>query len=191
MASFYAKNEVIVTTDASGLEGYPEEIVSDNGPQLISHEFEELLRIRNIKLTFSAVNHPEGNSEVEQFNRILGETVQTGYGLFVLEEERRSTAGALYTCGPGTYKIPGFGNIPVQLNVTLLKGASNPRAVYSSKAIGEPPLFLAASVFFAIRHAIAAARADVGLNNFFQLNSPATAEKIRMACADQFTKRVQ
>ncbi|KAI0224323.1 Xanthine dehydrogenase/oxidase, partial [Lamellibrachia satsuma] len=112
-----------------------------------------------------------------------------GYGLFMLEEERRSMAGALYTCGPGTYKIPGFGDIPVQLNVTLLKGASNPRAVYSSKAIGEPPLFLAASVFFAIRHAIAAARADVGLNNFFQLNSPATAEKIRMACADQFTKQ--
>ncbi|KAI0235299.1 Xanthine dehydrogenase/oxidase [Lamellibrachia satsuma] len=114
-----------------------------------------------------------------------------GYGLFVLEEERRSMAGALYTCGPGTYKIPGFGDIPVQLNVTLLKGASNPRAVYSSKAIGEPPLFLAASVFFAIRHAIAVARADVGLNNFFQLNSPATAEKIRMACVDQFTKPVQ
>ncbi|KAI0235298.1 Xanthine dehydrogenase/oxidase [Lamellibrachia satsuma] len=112
-----------------------------------------------------------------------------GYGLFMLEEERRSTAGALYTCGPGTYKIPGFGDIPVQLNVTLLKGASNPRAVYSSKAIGEPPLFLAATVFFAIRHAIAAARADVGLSNFFQLNSPATAEKIRMACVDQFTKQ--
>ena len=36
-------------------EGYPEEIVSDNGPQLISHEFEEFLRIRNIKHTFSAV----------------------------------------------------------------------------------------------------------------------------------------
>ena len=59
------------------------------------------------------------------------------------------------------------------------------------QAIGEPPLFLAASVFFAFRHAIAAARADVGLNNFFQLNSPATAEKIRMACVDQFTKQVQ
>ncbi|KAK2191208.1 hypothetical protein NP493_57g06070 [Ridgeia piscesae] len=112
-----------------------------------------------------------------------------GYGLFLLEEERRSPSGGLYTTGPGTYKIPGFSDIPVQLNVTLLKGSSNPRAVYSSKAIGEPPLFLAASIFFAIRHAIAAARADVGLNDFFQLDSPATAEKIRMACIDQFTKQ--
>ena len=36
-------------------------------------------------------------------------------------------------------------------NVALLRGASNPRAVYSSKAVGEPPLFLAASVFFAVK----------------------------------------
>ncbi|KAI0219543.1 Xanthine dehydrogenase/oxidase [Lamellibrachia satsuma] len=112
-----------------------------------------------------------------------------GYGLFVLEEVRRSPTGVVYTDGMSTYKIPSFTDIPVQLNVSLLKGASNPRAVYSSKAIGEPPLFLAASVFFAIRHAIAAARADVGLNDSFQLNSPATAEKIRMACVDQFTKQ--
>ena len=33
----------------------------------------------------------------------------------------------------------------------MLRGASNPRAVYSSKAVGEPPLFLAASVFWAIK----------------------------------------
>ena len=59
------------------------------------------------------------------------------------------------------------------------------------QAIGEPPLFLATSVFFGIRHAIAAARSDVGQNDYFRLDSPATAEKIRMACSDQFTKRVR
>ena len=31
------------------------------------------------------------------------------------------------------YKIPGFGDIPIEFNVSLLKGASNPKAVYSSK----------------------------------------------------------
>ncbi|KAI0224327.1 Xanthine dehydrogenase/oxidase [Lamellibrachia satsuma] len=121
---------------------------------------------------------------VIDIGQIEGGFIQ-GYGLFVLEEVRRSPTGILYTDGPSTYKIPSFTDIPVQLNVSLLKGASNPRAVYSSKGIGEPPLFLAASVFFAIRHAIAAAR----LNDSFQLNSPATAEKIRMACVDQFTKQ--
>ena len=57
--------------------------------------------------------------------------------MFTLEEERRSQAGSLLTCGPGTYKIPGFADIPVEMNVTLLKGASNPKAVYSSKVSYE------------------------------------------------------
>ena len=38
-----------------------------------------------------------------------------------------------------------------EFNVSLLRGAPNPRAVYSSKAVGEPPLFLASSVFLAVK----------------------------------------
>jgi xanthine dehydrogenase/oxidase len=56
-----------------------------------------------------------------------------GYGLFVLEELVYSPTGTNYTRGPGTYKLPGFGDIPGEFNVSLLKGVSNPRAVYSSK----------------------------------------------------------
>lgn len=56
-----------------------------------------------------------------------------GYGLFVLEEMVYSPDGDIFTKGPSTYKIPGFGNIPGEFNVSLLKGASNPRAVFSSK----------------------------------------------------------
>ncbi|XP_033118512.1 uncharacterized protein K02A2.6-like [Anneissia japonica] len=58
-------------------EGYPEELVSDNGTQLTSQEFETFLQKRNIKHRFSAVYHPEGNSTVERFHRILNETIQT------------------------------------------------------------------------------------------------------------------
>jgi len=58
------------------------------------------------------------------------------------------------------------------------------------QAIGEPPLFLSASVFFAAKEAIAAARADAGLHGNFRLDSPATPERIRMACEDQFTQKV-
>lgn len=72
----------------------------------------------------------------------------------------------------GTYKIPGFADIPAEFNVSLLKGSTNPRAVYSSKAVGEPPLFLASSIFFAIREAIKDARRDEGLAEEFQLISP-------------------
>ncbi|KAK3093911.1 hypothetical protein FSP39_021700 [Pinctada imbricata] len=111
-----------------------------------------------------------------------------GYGLMMLELQKVSPDGFLFTRGPGNYKIPGFGDIPVEFNVSLLKGSVNKRAVYSSKAIGEPPLFLSASVYFAAKDAISSARSDAGLDGYFQLKSPATPERIRMACQDQFTE---
>eukprot|EP00090_Calanus_glacialis_P022255 TRINITY_DN34353_c0_g1_i1.p1 TRINITY_DN34353_c0_g1~~TRINITY_DN34353_c0_g1_i1.p1 ORF type:complete len:1353 (-),score=369.93 TRINITY_DN34353_c0_g1_i1:172-4230(-) len=113
-----------------------------------------------------------------------------GYGMFVMEQIIHSPDGVLLTRGPGAYKIPSFNDVPSQFNVCLLRGASNPRAVYSSKAVGEPPLFLAASVFFAIKNAIRSARQDAGASPNFHLDSPATAERIRLGCEDNFLKQV-
>lgn len=62
------------------------------------------------------------------------------------------------------------------------------KAIHSSKAVGEPPFFLASSVFFAIKDAIIAARAESGHTGWFPLDSPATPERIRMACLDEFTE---
>uniref|UniRef100_A0A8C1N6W6 Xanthine dehydrogenase n=1 Tax=Cyprinus carpio TaxID=7962 RepID=A0A8C1N6W6_CYPCA len=111
-----------------------------------------------------------------------------GLGLFTLEELRYSPDGYLYTRGPGMYKIPAFGDIPIELKVSLLRDAPNEKAIFSSKAVGEPPLFLAASVFYAIKDAITAARAESNLTGPFRLDSPATPERIRNACEDKFTK---
>eukprot|EP00794_Sanderia_malayensis_P018318 gene18318-biopygen12265 len=113
-----------------------------------------------------------------------------GYGLFMMEQLVHSPSGVLLTRGPGAYKIPSFNDVPTEFNVSLLKGSLNPHAVYSSKAIGEPPLFLASSVFFAAKDAIIAARDERGLSSLFQLDAPATCERIRMACEDEFTQRV-
>ena len=113
-----------------------------------------------------------------------------GYGLFVMEQHIHSPDGALLTKGPGVYKIPSFNDVPSKFNVSLLRGASNPRAIYSSKAVGEPPLFLAASVFFAIKNAIRSARKEAGVSLDFHLDSPATAERIRLACEDNFVQQV-
>ena len=105
--------------------------------------------------------------------------------------------GQCFTRGPGTYKIPSFNDVPVDLRVTLIGDAANPKAVHSSKAIGEPPFFTASSVFFATREAIAAARVDHAGDGdgdgaaFFMVNSPLTAERIRMACGDSISKRTQ
>merc|ERR1719348_1307442 len=113
-----------------------------------------------------------------------------GYGLFVMEQLLHSPDGALLTRGPGAYKIPSFNDVPSKFNVSLLRGVSNPRAIYSSKAVGEPPLFLAASVFFAIKNAIRSARVDSGVEDDFHLDSPATAERIRLGCEDSFLHQV-
>ena len=64
-----------------------------------------------------------------------------GYGLYTLEELHYTPTGFLLTKGPGAYKLPGFGDVPGEFNVSLLRGAPNTKAVFSSKAVGEPPLF--------------------------------------------------
>jgi len=69
--------------------------------------------------------------------QIEGAFIQ-GYGLFVLEELLHSPNGSLLTKGPSTYKIPTMNDIPREFHVAILRGSSNPRAVYSSKV--SPPL---------------------------------------------------
>lgn len=59
--------------------------------------------------------------------------------------------------------------------------------VHSSKAVGEPPFFLGASVLFALKEAVYSARKDAGYEGWFRLDSPATPERLRMACADKIT----
>ena len=54
-------------------------------------------------------------------------------GLFTLEEVRFSQTGAMWTTGPGTYKIPGFADIPAEFYIHLLRDAPNEHAIYSSK----------------------------------------------------------
>ncbi|KAL9651081.1 hypothetical protein ABK040_002798 [Willaertia magna] len=135
------------------------------------------------------------NPEID-IGQIEGAFIQ-GMGLFTCEELVWGDAehswfpkGQLFTKGPGVYKIPSANDVPVEFNVHLLKDASNPHAVYSSKAVGEPPLFLGSTVFFAIRNAIENARKDHGKKNYFILDSPATCERIRMLCSDEFTQQV-
>jgi len=97
--------------------------------------------------------------------------------------------GACHTRGPGNYKIPSFNDTPVDMRVSLLKDSENCLAIHSSRAIGEPPLFLGASAFFAARSAIASARADAGLTGHFTVSTPLTPERIRMACGDALASK--
>ena len=69
--------------------------------------------------------------------------------------------------------------------------------IWILQGIGEPPLCLAVTVFYAIKQAIYSARSDYNSDQgkqrtegHFRLDSPATAERIRVACKDRFTDMV-
>ncbi|KAL8335999.1 hypothetical protein RB601_000034 [Gaeumannomyces tritici] len=140
------------------------------------------------------------------YGQIQGAFVQ-GMGLFTMEESLwlRSgpQAGQLFTRGPGTYKIPGFRDVPQTFNVTLLKGVEweELRTIQRSRGVGEPPLFMGSAVFFAIRDALKAARAQYGVaatvgtddphDGLLRLESPATPERIRLACVDPIMERAR
>merc|ERR1712117_763760 len=92
------------------------------------------------------------------------------------EETLFSPEGKLLTRGHDEY------NIPSKFNVTLLKSEVRQFLLYSSKGIGEPPLFNGVSVYFAIKEAVRAARQDAGLTGTFSLRQPTTPENVLKAC---------
>ena len=103
-----------------------------------------------------------------------------GAGWLTHEELCWDDKGRLTTDGPATYKIPAIGDMPHQFNVDLLKDSPNEEAtVFHSKAVGEPPLMLAMSVFSAIRDAVASL---ANYSVFPPLNAPATPEEVLRVC---------
>lgn len=125
------------------------------------------------------------------YGQIEGAYLQ-GQGLFTTEESLwHRASGQVATRGPGNYKIPGFRDIPQTFNVSLLRDVewTNLRTIQRSRGVGEPPLFMGASVFFAIRHALTAARRQWGCDEVLSLRSPATPERIRTECRDPIVER--
>ena len=58
--------------------GLPEEIITDNGRQFVSREFEEFLSQLGIAHCKTALYHPQANGAVERFNRVLKEGIRAG-----------------------------------------------------------------------------------------------------------------
>ncbi|HEX3139119.1 MAG TPA: xanthine dehydrogenase molybdopterin binding subunit [Rhizobacter sp.] len=86
--------------------------------------------------------------------------------------------GLLTTHAPSTYKIPTANDCPPIFNVTLFDAENPADTIHRSKAVGEPPLLLPFSVFFAIRDAVSA----VGGHQVDPpLSAPATSEAILRA----------
>ncbi|KAL6564919.1 aryl-alcohol oxidase 3 [Orobanche minor] len=120
--------------------------------------------------------------------QIEGAFVQ-GLGFFMLEEYSTNSDGLVVAEGTWTYKIPTIDNIPRQFNVEVINSGHHPKRILSSKASGEPPLLLAASVHCATRAAIQEARKQLkswgvveGTDLTFQLQVPATMPVVKQLC---------
>jgi len=102
-----------------------------------------------------------------------------GVGWLTSEELWWDSRGRLMTHAPSTYKIPAVSDWPACARVRLLERTQNREdTIYRSKAVGEPPLMLAMSVFHALRDAVAAAAGDAAA---LRLMAPATPEAVLVA----------
>ncbi|MGB0844801.1 MAG: xanthine dehydrogenase molybdopterin binding subunit [Alphaproteobacteria bacterium] len=122
------------------------------------------------------------NPEIDK-GQIEGGFVQ-GMGWLTTEELVYKPTGELWTHAPSTYKIPTAFDVPEHFNVELWASKGNHMpTVFRSKAVGEPPVMLAVSVFSAINQAIASIKPGV----VPKLNAPATPEAILKAVSGMET----
>lgn len=114
------------------------------------------------------------NPEIDK-GQIEGAFIQ-GMGWLTTEEVVYGDTGALLTHSPSTYKIPTAGDRPKIFNLELWQKGENTQAtLHRSKAVGEPPLMLALSVFSALSDAAA----SVGHYKIIPpLDAPATPEAL-------------
>ncbi len=131
------------------------------------------------KLLRADLLHDAGNSinPAIDIGQVEGAYIQ-GMGWLTTEELWWNDAGKLMTHAPSTYKIPAVNDCPDDFRVDLFQNENAEKTILRSKAVGEPPLLLAFSVFFAIRDAIASVT-DYKINP--ELDAPATCERILSA----------
>ena len=134
------------------------------------------------KLLRADVLHDAGKSlnPAVDIGQVEGAFIQ-GMGWLTMEElVWHPQSGKLMTHAPSTYKIPTANDCPPVFNVRLYENRNVQDSIHRSKAVGEPPLLLPFSVFFALRDAVSAVgdhRVDP------PLRAPATSEAILDAIA--------
>ena len=107
--------------------------------------------------------------------QLTGAFIQ-GMGWLTNEELRWTPEGELLTHSPTTYKIPNIQDVPAVFNVDWIENNDNQLNVRGSKAVGEPPLLMAISVWMAVKNALT----FLNGGKIPKLHAPATGEEILM-----------
>ena len=90
------------------VHGLPEKVVTDNGANLASEEFENFLEIQGIQHRKVTPYWPQANAEVERFNRTIEKAIRTAHvegkdwrtGMFTLLINYRATPHAMTGASP-------------------------------------------------------------------------------------------
>jgi xanthine dehydrogenase large subunit len=116
------------------------------------------------------------NPEIDR-GQIEGGFIQ-GLGWLTMEEIVHDESGRILTDALASYKIPLATTVPADFHVQLFTGRPNREiTLHGAKAVGEPPLMLALSVFSAVTQAIAALKPGA----VPALDVPATPEAVMRA----------
>ncbi|MFA6236665.1 MAG: molybdopterin cofactor-binding domain-containing protein [Bacteriovorax sp.] len=107
--------------------------------------------------------------------QVSGAFIQ-GMGWVTTENLFYHQNGKLLSHSPTTYKIPNIQDVPRIFNINFLENHTNTQNVMRSKAVGEPPLLLGASVWTAVKNALSFRSKKIIPN----ITSPATNEVILM-----------
>jgi len=110
--------------------------------------------------------------------QISGAFVQ-GMGWVTTENLVYNSEGLLLSHAPSTYKIPNVQDTPREFNIELFKNEENFSNVRGTKAVGEPPLLLAISVWTAIQRALQAL--PQYKQQYPKIRIPATSESVLRA----------
>ncbi|PYQ28311.1 MAG: xanthine dehydrogenase molybdopterin binding subunit [Acidobacteria bacterium] len=114
--------------------------------------------------------------------QLVGAFIQ-GMGWVTTEDLRYDEKGVLLSHSPTTYKIPNINDLPEVFNMDWID-VENPINVGGSKAVGEPPLLMAISIWCAVKNALQfVANGDIA-----RLKLPATNEEILMRLTE-YAKR--
>jgi xanthine dehydrogenase large subunit len=142
------------------------------------------------RLLRADILHDVGDSlnPAVDLGQVEGGFVQ-GMGWLTCEELWWDQAGRFRTHAPSTYKIPACGDVPADFRVALRRRPGREDTIHRSKAVGEPPLMLAISVFQALKDAVAAAvpggrEVPGGRRALPRLDAPATPERVLLAIED-------
>lgn len=144
-------------------------------------EVDTLTGVHQMLKTFIVMDLGEVLNPAIDIVQIEGGFMQ-GYGWITMEDTLFQADGKLKTRGHDTYDIPSIADLPPVFSIALLRKeapAEHTRVIYSSKNVGEMPVYCgSATTYLAIKAAVRAARKGLSNSSKFNLRMPTTPANV-------------